>query len=336
MEVPVMKKWFVLSGLLLMMGLPHAVAQQRPLFLNMGTTATSSGHYPYWVAVSQSIEQGSDNQIFVNVLETGSSIDNLRRMGRGEIEFGLVTAEAAGQAYLGLGVFEDEDPWEEVRTLWYYVATPNIFIVRADAGVQSFQDLDGRQFNPGIPGSSTESIAMAIFETLEVQPVLHRGATADAMAATQDRQIVGFAKSAASATVPDASFVELRTFTDVQVVGLTEEQVGLVTELFPYFVPVTVPAGVYPDQDEPYHTIAVVPGAVSTSELLSEQDAYDIVKAVFENKQLQEEAFGGVADVDFAELTIDLSIAPLHAGVVRYFRELGVEIPDHLLPPEAQ
>ena len=313
-----------------------ALAQERPLFVNIGSTASSSGHYPYWVAVGQSVETGSAGQIISNVMETGSSLDNIRRLGRGEIEFGLVTAEAAAQAYLGRGVFEGEEPRKDLRTLWYYVATPNMFIVRADAGVETLSDLSGKPMNPGIPGSSTESIAQATFETLGIDVELVRGSTADAIAATRDGQVVGFVKSAAGIHTPDSSFVELNTFVDVRVIGLSEEQVELVTEAYPYFPPITVPPGVYDGQDDPYHTLAVVPGGVATVDSLSEEDAYEVVKHVFEQKALQDDAFGGVRDVNYAELTLEFSITPLHAGAVRYFREIGVEVPEHLVPEEAR
>lgn len=313
-----------------------AQAQERPLFINIGSTSTSSGHYPYWVAVGQSVETGSGGQIIPNVMETGSSLDNIRRMGRGEIQFGLVTAEAAAQAYLGRGVFDGEEPRKDLRTLWYYVATPNMFVVRTDSGVDSLTDLTGKPMNPGIPGSSTESIAIATFETLGIEPELVRGSTADAIAATRDGQVIGYVKSAAGVKSPDSSFVELSTFVDVKVVGLTEEQVAKVTEAYPYFPPITVPPGVYEGQDEPYRTLAVVPGGVATSESLSEQDAYEIVKHVFENQSLQEDAFAGVRGVDLAALTLEFSITPLHAGALRYFREIGVDVPDRLIPDEAR
>jgi len=311
-------------------------AQERPLFINIGSTSSSSGHYPYWVAVGQSVEAGSDGQIIPNVMETGSSLDNIRRMGRGEIEFGLVTAEAAAQAYLGRGVFDGEEPRKDLRTLWYYVATPNMFVVRADSGVDTLADLTGKPINPGIPGSSTESIAIATFETLGIEPELVRGSTGDAIAATRDGQIVGYVKSAAGLESPDSSFVELSTYVDVKVVGLSEEQVAQVTEAYPYFPPITVPAGVYEGQDEPYHTLAVVPGGVATKDSISEQDAYEIVKHVFEQKSLQDDAFAGVRGVDYAAVTLEFSITPLHAGALRYFREIGVEVPDRLIPEEAR
>ncbi len=313
-----------------------ATAQDRPLFLNVGSTSTGSGHYPYWVAVGQSIEEGTGGQIQANIMETGAAIDNLRRMRRGEIEFGLITAEAAAQAYLGLGAFEGEEPYEELRTLWYYVAAPNMFIVRADADVASLADLDGRRYNPGIPGSSTESISLAAFEVLGISPDIHRGGTTDAVDATRDGQIVGFTKSAAGTDAQDSSFVELNTFIDVRVLSMTEEEVAQIVDAYPYFPPLEIPPGLYPDQDEPYRTIAVVPGAVASSETLTEEDAYEIVKAVFENKALQEDAFAGVRNVEFAEVTLEFAMVPLHAGAVRYFREIGVEVPEELVPPEAE
>lgn len=311
-------------------------ASERPLFLNIGSTSTSSGHYPYWVAVGQSIEEGTDGEIQGNIMETGASIDNLRRMRRGEIEFGLITAEAAAQAYDALGVFADEEPYEELRTLWFYVAAPNMFIVRRDAELETLEDLDGKPYNPGIPGSSTESISLATFEALDIEPDLHRGGTGDAVDATRDGQIVGFTKSAAGATTPDSSFVQLNTFVDVDVLSMTQTQVEKITEAYPYLPPIEIEPGIYPGQDEVYRTIAVVPGAVASSETLTEQDAYDIVKAVFENKALQEDAFEGVREVDYTEVTLEFSMTPLHAGVVAYFEEIGVEVPDHLIPPEAR
>lgn len=309
---------------------------RRPLFLNMGSTNTASGHYAYWVSVGQSITDGTSGRIHANVIETGAAIDNTRRLKRGEIEFGLITAEVAAQAYLGTGVFADDGPWEDIRMMWVYNASPNMFIVRADSGVQTLADLHDKPYNPGLTGSSTESIALAIFDTLGIQPRLHRGGTADAVNATKDGQIVGFTKSAGSVTVPDSSFVELNTFTDVRVVGLTEQEIAEVTARYPYFAPITVPPGIYPHQDIPYHTLAVVVAGVTSKDALSEDDVYDIMKAVWENKHLQDAAFPGVKDVDYTELTLSMSLTPLHAGAVKFFRDQGVTVPDHLIPPEAR
>ena len=34
--------------------------------------------------------------------------------------------------------------------------------------------------------------------------------------------------------------------------------------------------------------------------------------------------------------TIEHALSPLHAGAIRFYRELGLKIPDELIPPEAK
>lgn len=314
-----------------------AVSQaQTPLFLNMGATPAASGFFAYFVSAGQAIEQGTEGRIVVNVMETGSSVDNLRRMRRGEMELGLSTVDVAGQASEGIGIFADEEPWTELRRLYLFAVVPNIYTVRTDANINDVAELEGKPFNPGITGSSTEAQTRDVFGVLGIKPELYSATTGDAIAAVQDGQIIGYSKSAASAGSADSSFLQLSTSTDVKVLGLNEEQVAKVREAHPYYSSLRVAAGVYPNQEEEILTMGTAPGVVTTSEALSEDDAYSIVKAVFDNRQLQVDAFPSIKDADFAAITMEHSVVPLHAGAVKYFREIGVEIPEHLVPPEAK
>lgn len=312
-----------------------AVAQDR-VFLNMGSTPSSSGFFTYFVSAGQAIEKGTDGRIVVNVMETGSSVDNLRRMRRGEMEIGLATVDVAGQAAQGVGVFKDDAPWPELRRLYLMSEVPNIYTVRMDSGIDNVEQLTGRRFNAGITGSSTEAQTTDVFTVLGITPDLYSATTGDAIAAVQDNEIIGYAKSAASVNSADSSFMQLNTATEVKILGLSQEQVDKVKAEHPYYSSLTVPAGVYPNQDADVLTMGTAPGVVTTKDALSEQDAYDIVKAIIEEKQVQTDAFPSVANVDFVKLTMEQSIVPLHAGAVRYFKEIGVAIPDRLIPPEAK
>ena len=307
-------------------------AAQEPMFINVGTSSSASSQYTYWVSVGQAIEAGTGGAILPTIMETGASVDNIRRMKRSEIELGLATAEAAGQAYRGIGAFADDEPWQELRILWCYAALPNIFVVREDAEVEAFGDLAGEPYNAGIPGSSTEAQTRAVFEALGIAPELEASATADAVDSLRDGRIVGFTKAAASATEVDASFMELDTTVDVEVVELSADQVATVLEAHPYYSAIEVPAGTYPGQDAPVTTLAAAACGAATPTSLSEKQAYEVVKAVFEQKQLQADAYPAVADVDFGQLTTELATIPLHPGAVRYFHEIGVEIPPELMP----
>lgn len=231
-----------------------------PIFLNMGSTNTSSGHYAHAVALAQSIEQGTNGRIRVNVVETGATLDNARRMKRGDLDFGLASQEGVYQIYHGTGAWEEEGAWPDFRVLFVYVPAPNIVVVRADRGINSLADLDGQPFSPGIQGSATESTARRMFEALGIEPQWLPGAIDEAVNYMKDGQIVGFTKAAAGPTVPDATYMDVSTFLDVKVLGLTDEELAILSEAMPDMIPVEIPAGVYPDQNEPMKFTGVIVG----------------------------------------------------------------------------
>ncbi|WP_445809852.1 TAXI family TRAP transporter solute-binding subunit [Yoonia sp.] len=311
----------------LMFASTPAMAQS---FLNVGTSSSASSQYTYWVSVGQSIEAGTGGMIIPTIMETGASVDNLRRMSRGEIELGLATAEAAGQAYRGIGAFDGESEMSDLRMLWCYAALPNIYVTRTDAGIDNLSDLEGKAYNVGIPGSSTEAQTRTVFETLGITPDIQTSATADAVDSLRDGQIVGFTKAASSANVADASFMEVNTTLDVKIVGMDAEQIAAVTEKYPYYSSIEVPSGTYPGQDAPITVLAVAACGVATTESLSDEQAYDIMKAVFENKSIQEDAYPAAKAVDFGRLTTDLATIPLHPGALNYLTEIGVDVPQDL------
>lgn len=309
-----------------------ALAEMK--FVNLGSSSSASSQYTYWVSVGQAIEEGTGGQIIPTVMETGASVDNLRLMMRGESELGLVTAEAAAQAYAGIGAFDGEAPLKSVRLMWCYAALPNIYVVRQDAGVDTLADLDGKPYNFGIAGSSTEAQTRAVFDTLGIAPEAKSGSASDAIDAIRDGHIVGMTKGAASAKVVDSSFMQINASVPVKVVPMSDEQIAKVRDAYPYFSAIEVPAGTYPDQAEPFRTLVVAVCGATLDGLLTEEEVYAITKSVYENKSIQEDAYPSAKTVDFAELTRQVATVPLHPGTVRYMREAGLEVPEALLPAE--
>ncbi|MGO2056570.1 MAG: TAXI family TRAP transporter solute-binding subunit, partial [Halomonadaceae bacterium] len=68
--------------------------------LLIGSTSSSSSHYSYFVAVNQIINNQVEG-ISSSVAETGATVDNLRRLGRDQIDMGLVTTNTGYHAYAG-------------------------------------------------------------------------------------------------------------------------------------------------------------------------------------------------------------------------------------------
>jgi TRAP-type uncharacterized transport system, periplasmic component len=62
---------------------------------------------------------------------------------------------------------------------------------------------------------------------------------------------------------------------------------------------------------------------------------YQVVKTCYENRELIKTVFPQFSeemDLKF----IASSTIPYHEGAIRYFREVGLDIPNELIPPEAQ
>jgi TRAP transporter TAXI family solute receptor len=303
----------------------HGTAAAQDKKLLIGTSSSSSSHYSYFVAVSQVINK-SVKGVDTSVVETGATMDNLRRLQRNQIDLGLVTTNVLYHASAGTGDFAGKPVSSQL--LWVYSIAPQNVVVRKDANVTKISELNGKKFNPGMKGSATERATEAVFRHLGINPDLVRGSTGEIVDALKDNRVVGYAKSGAGMR-PDASTREIATFTPIRVLGLNEQQKAKIQTVMPELSIVDVPADAS-IKVPGYLTWGFGVGAAASA-TLDEQTAYEIVKAICEDKELQGAAFADVAGVDLAETTLKYAASPLHPGAIRYFRERGLQVPERLI-----
>lgn len=300
---------------------PAAAARK----LLIGSTSASSSHYGYFVAVSQLINDrvaGMES----SVVETGATVDNLRRIARGQIDLGLVTTNVLYHAYHGDGDFAGRAV--PSKLLWVYGIAPQNVVVRRDAGVAQLAGLAGKRFNPGLKGSATEKTAEAVFGLLGIRPDYVRGSTTDIVAAVKDDRVIGYVKSGAGMKL-DGSTRDIMTMIPVTVLSLDADQAAKIGQAMPELSLVDVPAGAGPDLGA--YTTWGFAVAASASLDMDEETAYRIVKAVCEDRTVQGNAMASVKGVDLAEMTLKYASTPLHPGAIRYFRERGLQVPERLV-----
>jgi len=299
-----------------------SIAAQKML---IGSTSASSSHYGYFVAVSQVINEKVPG-IETSVVETGATVDNLRRFARKQIDIGLVTTNVLSQAYYGKQDFKGRPVKSEL--LWVYVIAPQNAIVRKDSGITDLAGLNGKRFNPGLKGSATEKTSEAVFNVLGITPDYVRGSTTDIVTAVKDSHIVGYVKSGAGLKI-DASSRDISTFTPISILSLNSDQAGRIKAEMPELSIIDVPAGAGPGIEN-YSTwgFAVACGAGLD---LDEETAYQIVKAICEDKTIQASAMASVKGADFVDMTLKYATSPLHPGAIKYFKEVGATIPDRLI-----
>lgn len=298
--------------------------------LAMGCTATASSHYAYCVGQAKAINTPGA-EVDVTVVETGATVDNLKRMLKNTIDYGLMTSDQAYLAHRGEGTWKDT-PFPDVRNLWFYTVSAIYISVREETGIKSVAELAGKKFSPGFRGAATEKMTEATLTHLGIKPEWVRGGASDLVDAIKDKRIVGYAKAADGFRL-DASMMDIATVAPIRVLPFSEEQVKKVKEQFPYYPWLKVPAGSVKGMGEFWAQGVVVGFAAAKS--LPNDVAYKLVKAVMEDKEHQKAAFKGLTD-DMAKLTLEQSLTPLHAGAIKYYREKGLKVPDHLVPAEAR
>ncbi|MBI3967542.1 MAG: TAXI family TRAP transporter solute-binding subunit [Chloroflexi bacterium] len=320
---------------------PEAAKPAGPVLQALvGTTQSTSGHYTYFVGVSK-VVNSKVPEVNMTVVETGASVENTNRMIKGEFPFALINPDVAYRAYEGLEQWKDK-AFKEIRTMWIYAASPTAYAVRADSNVKSVTDLNGKDFNPGMRGSATESQTRKAMEVLGVTPKYFVGGTEDAVAAIKDRRIAGMAKTFVGLSA-DAVILDLQVATTIRILPFTKEQIAKIEQAAPWYGHMDIPANTFPKMDEnkePILTLALVQGTHTTTQF-SDDLTYKIVKALFEDNKLKDQGIQGgampaVKDLDFEKTTIEQAKVPLHKGALKYFREIGTKVPDALVPPEAK
>jgi TRAP transporter TAXI family solute receptor len=103
------------------------------------------------------------------------------------------------------------------------------------------------------------------------------------------------------------------------------DQVAKVREAFPELTPSLIPAGTYPSLTTDYRSFGLYNFAI-VNEALPDDLVYKIVKAVFEHHQELVEAHPAAKETIAANVDRD-TFLPFHPGAVRYYREIGVDIP---------
>ncbi|MEZ5676694.1 hypothetical protein SAMN06265173_10519 [Thalassovita litoralis] len=299
-----------------------ALAENKDLLI--GSTSASSSHYGYFVAVGQLINEKAEG-LDASVVETGATMDNIRRMARGQVDLGLVTTNTVQHAVAGKNAFDGKP--QDLRLLWVYTNAPQNVVVRKDAGVTDLAGLSGVRFNPGIKGSSTEATTEAVFKTLGLSADYVRGSTTDIVGAIKDNRVAGYVKSGSGQKL-DGSTMDIATSVDIGVIGLTAAQADKLRSDMPDISVVDIPAGAA-DGIPAYQTWSFGVG-VAAPATMDDDTAYKIVSVIMADDSAQANAMASLKGADLAQMTLDYGTIALHPGAARWFRENGYDLPAKL------
>lgn len=307
----------MIAGGVLAVGPVAASAQD---FINILTGGTSGVYYPMGVALSKIYGEAVPGAR-IQVQATKASVENLNllQQGRGEIGFSLgdsVKLAVEGDAEAGF-----PQPLDKLRGIAAIYPNYIQIVASKDSGITTLADLKGKSLSVGAPKSGTELNARAILEAagmsyadlgkVEYLPF------AESVELMKNRQLDATLQSAGLGV---ASLKDLSTAIPVTVVAIPAE---VATTLGAPYQAAEIPAGTYTGQDAAAPTVSVINYLVSST-AVSDDAAYAMTKAMFENLNQMRSAHAAAADIDVQKALQGMPL-PVHPGAQRYYNEIGVK-----------
>ena len=216
-----------------------------------------------------------------------------------------------------------ESGYERIRTLWAIPGVTIHMVVLDDSGVKKIQDLSGKRYIAGGIGTATESLTRLILKVygLEGKVDLPKVDLKEGVDAVVNRKAVGFTTGS---PFPTPMVMEIAATTPVRLLGIGEKEFLKLVELDPTYSLTTIPAGTYKGVDYDVRTLAS-PVLTYATDDLPEEIAYNITKAFWENKKMIVDAHAIGKGLDIKG--VRYGVAKVHPGALRYYKEVGVEIP---------
>jgi TRAP transporter TAXI family solute receptor len=121
---------------------------------------------------------------------------------------------------------------------------------------------------------------------------------------------------------PSANIQDPTTVCGAKLVSVTGPAVDKLVKEKPYYAKATIPAGLYPGNDQPTQTYGVLATFVSSSKVPADT-IYAVVKGVFDNFDEFKKLHPALANLDPKNMVTDGLSAPLHDGAVKYYKEKG-------------
>ncbi|RMC37236.1 TAXI family TRAP transporter solute-binding subunit [Paracoccus alkanivorans] len=299
-----------------------ALAQNR-VFFGIATGGTGGTYYPLGGMLAQLISNTAempDSRISATAETGNASVANAQLLGRSEIESAFIAADILDAAYRGVNQFED-GALDNLRAIGALYPETVQLVVRADSGIETFEDIKGKSVSSGSPGSGQWQL---LGDLLEAHGMTREDVSEDYSSFAQSVDKIkdgNLDASLITAGLPTSSVTDLANGHDIRIVPLAGPAIAKLQEAQPYYANAMIPAGSYKGVEADVETLAVR-AIWATHAEVPEDLIYAVTKALYENTETlgQVHPMGKQISLDKAQESISI---PLHPGAEKYFSEKG-------------
>ena len=315
------------------------LSRARPYVL---TTATTGGtFYPVGVAIATltHAQLYESEGISLTAISSAGSMENLKLLRDNQVQFAILQGPFGAWSWTGEGpVSRPQTHIRSVSALWKNVEHFVLLTELTDTKFMMDLDrLDDERYVLGARNSGAEQTGRFILDTLGIDyeekfnlAYMGYGPTSNAI---QDGNIVGM-NIPAGAPVSAITRAYASMGERMTILNWTQDSLDKLNARYPLWDWYDFPPGTYPSQTENIRKVSS-PNVLVTRVDIPEEVVYNITKVIWENLATLQEIHGATNDMR-PEIAIDGLGAPLHTGALRYYREVGLDIPDRLLINEEE
>lgn len=289
--------------------------------LQMGTGSTGGTYFALGQEMANVMnEHVAVDGFNVSAVASGASVENLANIARGDFQLGLSVHVPALDAYKGEGDF-DGVAVDNFGFMGHVYPEVMQVVTTKNTGITSIADLKGKKVAIGPAGSGTQAAAKLILEAYGISDGDYQSfeeGFGDASGKLQDGQIDA---TFGLLGLPASNVEELATQREVVILPIEGDALKFIEENSPY-KSLEIPGDAYKFLDGPVNTITAYAILVGSTNQISEDVGYEIVKGLYENASSITHASG-------SHLTIENIMSgsdglPIHPGAEKYFKEIGV------------
>ncbi|SIS61091.1 TAXI family TRAP transporter solute-binding subunit [Neptunomonas antarctica] len=303
----------------------------------LATASTGGTYYPVGVALATlaKIKLEPTHNISMSAINSAGSGENIKLLGENEAQFAILQGLYGAWAWEGEGKLVNSGPQKNLRSISMLWQNVEQFVVKSQFAKSGTIDdlgaLSDEKFSIGKKNSGTEGSGLAIMNNLGLDTgsfsfaYMGYGSSADAL---QNGTIEGMnIPSGVPTSAITRAYASMGS--DITVLDFTDAQIEKANGKYKLWTRFNIPANTYPGQTKEINTMAQ-PNFLAVRDDVSEEDVYLLTKTFYENLPF----LNGIHKATKA-MALDKAIAglplPLHPGAVRYYKEMGLTIPDHLI-----
>ncbi len=302
----------------------------------LNTASTGGTYHPVGTAIAtlSKIKLLPKEKFSLTAVNSAGSGANVQAMAANTAQFAIVQGLFGSYAATGTGpVTEPQQNMRSISMLWQNVEQ---FVLSNDlvktGTVSDMLGAKGGSVAMGKENSGTLGSNKVLMEGLGVDIASDfdlvyagYGPSADALANGQAAG-GGFPAGPPTSAITKLMSSNGDKFT---ILNVTEEEAAKMDGGRQLWVPYTIAAGTYPGQDKDVQTIAQ-PNFLAVNADVDENHVYLLTKAIYENLPFLQAIHKATNAMEVSRAMAGLPV-PLHPGAIKYYKEVGLEIPSHLM-----